>query len=114
MPVEECRRRVTSREFARWVVWFRQRWNRPDRTDHYLALVATRVQQTFSKRKHKLSGNILKFTTPAKPTKLTEERKKEITANAKASWRALAGVGAGGFRTRQPPPVKSNDEGPGT
>lgn len=36
MPVAECMRRVSHREFLGWVAWMNNQWNSPSRSDWYL------------------------------------------------------------------------------
>ena len=104
--MRECQQRLTSREFADWLEYFQEEWNTPNRTDHYLALVATRVQQANAKHPNqiKLRHNVLTFKRPPKAKPLTAQRKKEIAATSKAKWFAIA----------QHKPEKPNDNSPGT
>lgn len=67
------------------MAWLSEEWNRPDRHDHYLMLVATRVQQVLAKHPSKIKPehNKLQFG-PRKPAKPID---RQTAANiAKAAW----------------------------
>jgi hypothetical protein len=38
-------RQHTERELKLWLLWLREEWNRPDRTDHYLMQIAAEIRR---------------------------------------------------------------------
>ncbi len=84
MPVGEVLTRHTHRQFSGFVEWIKQGWNRPSRTDNYLMLLATRVQQVLAKdpNKVKMEANRLKFDLEGRPEKTPQEKAQE----SKAAW----------------------------
>lgn len=84
---------LTHRQFEGFVEYLRQGWNRPSRTDNYLMLLATRVQQVLAKdsKQVKMEGNRLKFDLEAPADKTPQQRARE----SKAAWLGwAASVGA--------------------
>lgn len=78
---------MTHRQFLAWQAWLEGEWNRPDRTDHYLMLVATRVLQAVAKDPEKvtLDQQRIRFgrRREAGRPRMTPE---EATAYARAKW----------------------------
>ena len=89
MPLSECIRRHTHREYVTWLAWLDEQWNQPDRTDHYLMQIAHCVRQQRAAHPEQLSLRDEKIMfeqrgqRPAK--KLSRE---EWSQRAKATWRA--------------------------
>lgn len=96
---------MTHRQYLCWEVWLDLEWNRPNRTDHYLASVATEVRRGNARKPRSvgLKHLMLKFKTPTKPVRrpLTEAEKKHATAMAKARW---IGATGGKFEIRSAAP----------
>ncbi len=84
MTVGQVMEGYTHRQFQGFVEYLRQGWNRPSRSDNYLMLLATRVQQVLAKdpKKVEMSGNRLKFDLDGKAELTPEQRARE----SKAAW----------------------------
>jgi hypothetical protein len=85
---------LTHRQYRAWQAWLDGQWNRPDRTDHYLMLIAQRVLQAQG-AKVTLEQQRLTFgrAAVAPAPALTRE---EAAARAQAVWFARLG-GADGI-----------------
>ena len=73
---------MTNRQYLAWMEWLAEEWNRPDRTDHYLMLLAaeTRAGRVKNPKNIKLEHFKLRFGSQ-KP--LSVEQATEIS---KARW----------------------------
>lgn len=66
------------------VAWVVEQWNRPDRTDHYLMLIATSVQRVLAKHPNKIQLSHNKLTFGKQERKPAS--KEQAAAVAKAAW----------------------------
>lgn len=90
----------TDRQVRTTLAWLHERWNDPDRTDHYLMRVAQRVQQSFSK-----SGK-----ASLDQQKIVFKEKVESKVEPKAGDK---GTGSSGTGLKEPPedtPDKSSEK----
>jgi hypothetical protein len=84
LPLTECLRETTYRQYLYWQRWLQRQWNEPDRHDHYLMQIAQVVLQAAVKDPSsiKLADQKLAFTfsDPAKKqtTRLDPEAVKAI------------------------------------
>lgn len=87
LPVGECLRRVSHREYLGWCEHFRLEWDRPDRGDHYLMKLGQILLVANGKKNATMSDVRIDFAA-AKPRKkeVTEADIKRVTETAKAVW----------------------------
>ena len=88
--------KLSYRQYLVMLVWLRERWNKPDRTDHYLMRIAQRIQQVLMDDPNKVSIDHQKidFVFKSKaPVKLTPEEQQMRLAISKARWKAAVGFG---------------------
>lgn len=87
MPLEECFKRHTYRQYYAWMAWLDKQWSVPSRTDYYLMQIAQAVSRVLSKKPKaiKLKHFKLSFgeSNKPKPSKLSAD---ERTAASKARW----------------------------
>jgi hypothetical protein len=87
--------RYTPRQFDAHLAWLDAQWNRPDLTQHYLAMIALQVARSNASKpgRIKLKDFIMKFTEPEVQRKpMTEEQKRQVIAETKARWLASVGL----------------------
>ena len=72
------------------IEWIRRQWNEPTRSDHYLMLIATRIQQVLHKHPNqvKLDDQRIKFGKPKPDKPKTPEQRATFSQWAKGIWRA--------------------------
>lgn len=101
---------VTHRQFTGWAAWEAMEYDNPSRSDYYLMLVATRVQQVLASKpdKVKLENQVLRFSKKPRAEKdLTPE---QAAAMSRARWFGWFG-GKGNVRGADAPPP--SPQGPG-
>jgi hypothetical protein len=83
--------KTTNREYLAWMEWLDQRWNEPDRTDHYLMQIAREVAYAHVDPKKvgdmKIRFSKQVFEAPRKPM-----TRREASAAARARWSHIAPV----------------------
>lgn len=91
MPIEECMLKHSERQLSLWLAWMDLQWNRPDRTDHYLMMVACEIRRVLSKNPAAIkSGDFeLRFESRKSKPALTIE---QATQYSQARWFALLDV----------------------
>lgn len=95
MPLEQCMREHTHRQFLVWDAWLEEQWNRPDRNDHYLMQIAVTIQRLLSKnpRSIKLGNFKLSFEREAAPGSIAElKRQKEEAKASERTWLQFFGI----------------------
>ena len=94
MPVSECVVRVSYPEFKSWQLRFREDWNKPSRTDHYLMLIAHRILYVLGGQQKGTSITAQKipftFSSGKKAKPISKERATQL---AKARWFGMLGIG---------------------
>lgn len=84
--------RLTHREFLTWGEWFKQQWNEPNRSDHYLMQIACEIVRVNLKKgaaqKLKLSQFLLPFKWIMGGQAVSPE---EAARQAKRTWIARLG-----------------------
>jgi len=83
---------MTHRQFEVWQEWLLQRWNKPDLTQQYLAMIRYEIAQVNSKRRLDPENYKLKFKIEprraGKDGMPSTEEIARITAESKAQWRS--------------------------
>lgn len=83
--------KLSFKEFLLWQDYFKEEWNTPDRTDHYLMQVALKIIETNTKNsKTKLNDLKIPFKEAKKKPGKFVHTKQSIEAT-KSRWRAAAG-----------------------
>ena len=107
---------LTHRQLRTWRFWEEDNWNRPDRTDHYIMLIALRLEEIrkmFAKggRKPSLQGQKIKFGQSNEPDVPESTRIKK----SQSAWFGVLGLGKDGkpkpgkkMRVIKEVPVKDN------
>lgn len=84
---------MTHRQFLVWTAWLKEQWNSPNRTDHYLMLLAQHLALMPARVWGKSGGHLslsdcaLSFMHK-KPAKITQE---QASKWAKAKWFGVTG-----------------------
>lgn len=89
VPWQECMKRVSHRDFKTWLIWEREQWNEPSRTDHYLMQIAQAVYASKSR-----SSTVLdKFKIPFKflQRRMSPQSTTAATELSKSRWFGLTG-----------------------
>jgi hypothetical protein len=109
MPLGECLRRVTHREYRLWTAWFNRQWDRPSRSDYYLMQIATEVRRVLSTKPQtiKMEHARLRFRPPEAKPPWTPERVRHESEIAKARLRMV-------LKAHNVPESKVIKTGPGT
>lgn len=89
MPVYRCKQEIPNRECQCWWEKFRQDWNKPSRSDHYLMLIAHRIQYLFSRSKTPASLEEQKIPFEIKKV---QANPKQASLWSKAFWFASLGL----------------------
>jgi hypothetical protein len=94
--LEELMRGMTNREYRTRLAWLEKQWNEPDRTDHYLMMIANEVRNVLNKKKPvDLKPWRIPFKwQPKKPERtgpFTQEEKDRATRIAVARWSGIVG-----------------------
>lgn len=86
MPIGECLKRHTHRQFLAWMAWFGMQWNRPTLSDHYLMLIAAEVRRTIAEhpRRVEMKDFKLEFRTDDKAA--AQPTREQAAAFSKARW----------------------------
>lgn len=77
--------------------WFEGEWNRPDRHDQYLMLIATEVRRSYAKHPGRVTFEQahLKFVfdtvNEGHPGETEEQKRERLSAMSQARWFALTG-----------------------
>lgn len=79
MPIDECMKKHTHRQYLVWQAWLRSRWNHKSKQDHYLAQIAAEVARLRADKP--LTVKIASFFIPFIFRKKTEEEQ-----DPEASW----------------------------
>lgn len=89
LPVQECKTRISHREFQAWNLYLAEAWNSPNKTEYYLMQIALEVRRSNSRRpnKHKLEHMKLSFDTGQPKPKKKVDRNKAVV-QAKSVWAA--------------------------
>ena len=95
MPVSECIRRVSYREYLGWMERFKEEWNSPSRTDYYLMQIAMVLLGT---KKGKVDDLKIPFKFKSETHHDVTMTAEQATAMAKARWHARLGVDDGKTR----------------
>lgn len=95
MPLADCIRAHTHRQYLTWMAWLDEQWNSPSRTDYYLIQIAYLVgcvMSMFSSRRSttRFETYKLKFTTPA--AKKSAAGRDMAAAASKAGWFGMFGM----------------------
>ncbi len=86
MPLSECMKKTTNREYLVWNQWFTEQLNEPDRHDHYIMDLSMRVASILNKNASKLSLDMFKLNFRSK-----KEQEKESRKASKARWHSWLG-----------------------
>ena len=86
MPLSECMKRTTGREYLVWNQWLDNQWNEPSRSDKYIMSLSLQVANVLSKKfKGKIEDFKLDFKRDTgKP--MTKEGKEQAAKLSKATW----------------------------
>lgn len=93
MPLQQCQRSTSSREFLEWQEFFRKQrkesYEDHTKSDYYLAQIAYEVARTMvkpTKWTKKLEDFLLKFAPP------TQSKKPRARVNNKNKWLRAFGI----------------------
>jgi hypothetical protein len=91
MPVSECMRRISHREYKLWLAWLNSKWNEPSLTDYHLMQLSCQIANMFSKKVYGIEDFRIKFKTltPQTPHVPTEEEKKRQLEANKKRWMSM-------------------------
>jgi hypothetical protein len=99
MPVGDCMRSHTHRQYLSWMHWLNEEWDNPSRTDLYLMQVACEVRRVLARHPNKvtMSDFKLKFVVPgnAPASKSGEEQADAAelaTRRSQAKWFGALGL----------------------
>ena len=86
MPLRECLKKTTNREYRTWMQWLTDDMNRPSRSDYYAMQIAAVMG----------GGDVNKLRIPFEPVIPTKGTrggisKEHATAYAKAKWCGVTG-----------------------
>lgn len=97
MPVSECMKRTTHRQYKAWQIWLDEQWHKPSRADHYAMQIAAEVHLIWNflfgdKSVPDFSEFLLKFEKkrPLTPMERQEQLDQMVTWS-QAIWRSRLG-----------------------
>lgn len=90
MPLRECMRQHTNREYLTWMDWLEEQWEHPTRGDFYLMQIARQVACVLSKEpdRIKLQDFLLTFRRKDSQRLSGEAR----MSRSKAFWKIVTGL----------------------
>ena len=92
MSLGKCKKEITYREYLDWQVRFQEEWNEPSRTDHYLMLIAHRIQYVLSKSGGKVNLKSQRLPFSFKKQGKQSQDKKTLLEWSKAAWCGALGI----------------------
>lgn len=92
MPLDECMKTHTQRQFRTWISWLDEQWDQPTLSDYYCMQIAAEVRRVLSNKPNsiKLEDFKMKFSKPKLVSKATSAKDK--AAASLANWKAFLGV----------------------
>ncbi len=87
MPLSECIKNTTDREYVAWSEWLNNQWEEPDRTDLYIMQLTLQVASMLSKKKMKLNDFKLEFSSNK-----SEKQTQASVDTSKAQWLRRVGL----------------------
>lgn len=92
MPLRECKKSHTHREFLAWMAWLAKGWEEPSRTEFYLIELLAEIRRSWVKNAKQVKAKEfqLKFARKAsdKSEAESDEHIKQATKQAQAVWLA--------------------------
>lgn len=86
MPLSECVKKTTNREYLLWNRWLDEQWDEPDRHDHYIMDLSMQVASILNKKASSLKLSMFKLKFGS-----TEDQEKEDVEKSKSRWRSWLG-----------------------
>jgi len=80
-------RKTSHRDYKTWLVWEREQWNDPSRSDHYLMQIAQAIYAS----KSRSSAALDKFKIPFKFIRRQAQSNQNMADLAKSRWFGITG-----------------------
>jgi hypothetical protein len=92
MPVTECQRRLSHREFLTWREHLKEDWEHPNKTEFYLMQLAAVISKMFAAKNQKVDLNKFKLSFKDSSKKPTKEEQELIDEMNRIKWLTLVGL----------------------